>query len=290
MLEQNQQLKVNFDYNFWLGFYPDKTPKNYGIKFRYEKNGKEQLAVHYRADVCFLENKCVTVSKHDIYINNKPPELMIERLAQRITRVLNPSTFLYNKEGTLGSLQNQNQIKEKWKTLKKDIQNYYRGVETESTLVDAEKVIANKKQLEHYISQDLFFQLFFSPLYLVYTAKLKQDKVRPLSVLPSEPPFSFSIQQEVSQLETRSGKVTVTMTGSLNNIQEGITTTKSDLQLTYKLHKRTHQIFSIEGTISITKKNGTQHTVNINIYETQEKGKTQTKENPPSHKFSFLAE
>ncbi|QXP59308.1 hypothetical protein [Olleya sp. HaHaR_3_96] len=158
--------KINLD--------PTGLYSRYGCMIIFEDN-QAKNSLRYKLEIKYLgksdsNSNIFQINRNtDIYINDKLPESSMDELASKVSQVIYPLELETNKNGTLKSVTNFNEIQDRWSVLKKELKKYYKGETTDSYIKLNDKTLSISELFFNKIKQDWFLHLFFAPVYVSYT-------------------------------------------------------------------------------------------------------------------------
>lgn len=188
-----EQIRYNGDLScsFFIGNW------SYGI-VKTIKNGENTQTISYTVNLKYYvtdDIRYVSVAMmSDIFINDTEPDLIVDEFAVKCTKVLYPLIVELDRNGTLNTIENHNDILERWKKTKKELSKYYKGEVAEQYLQNFENVIKEKALLLHYLQNDWFFYFYFDNIYEGYN-NYKKEYIKKVSIIP----FTTGVDYQVTQ-------------------------------------------------------------------------------------------
>lgn len=239
-----------------------KIEKTYGIVLNFLP---KKLAIHYKIKV-ERNAEFIQIIKQKTYINNLEIEQTIEQLFEKAEQALYPLQISIDNNGGLKKILNSKAINDRWKKeVEPSLRKYYQsetGGEIINKLDQAFSDINKKQQL---LERNLFYKLFFLPIYQSYQNYAKDDYIRIYFAGISQQ-TDYKVKYELKKEFTRGDKIGLTVIGkeeeNIFNEKKG----RGEIDLLYKLHKETHEIFSITGNFT-TFENGLEYKINFQLYE-----------------------
>lgn len=179
------QPKISLGTNYVLHFHPKSTPleKRYGITIRYYKDGKpdpdKRLDYIIRLKIKKHPQHPVwkfTINKEQVFFNQKEPDLVAEELSIEMIDALFPIEIdvAYRMQPLEDTL-NHCEITKRWTDKKAKIYTKRAGKLMDEVITQIDHRIKNRHTIERSLKQDLFWQLFFHPIHLEYTPRLKRE-------------------------------------------------------------------------------------------------------------------
>lgn len=170
---------------------------SYGI-VKTIKNGTKTHTITYTVNLNYYvtdDIRYVSVDMiSDTFINNKEPDLIVDELATGCTRALYPLTIELSSNGTLNTIENHNDVMERWQKAKKQLSKYYKGDVVKQYLQHFERVVKDKSLLLHYLQNDWFFYFYFDNVYKGYT-NYKKEYIKKVPIIP----FTARVDYQVTQ-------------------------------------------------------------------------------------------
>lgn len=236
---------------------PTSYTKDYGVAQTILVNNEEQVRVHYEIKIT-KQGSRVMMARQSVYINDKKPDIIVEQLADEIGNILFPLEIIFDGQGELDSILNQQQILDKWLKLKPKLQQYYQGDEAESLLESVQNRIRSRSKLLQDIQSDLFFQMYF----LLFR---KQDKSFKREFdFGEQGMFPMDIVLSVDEKASDTEKTMIKVKGEMLNDSSSQLT--GYLDFIYKINPQNHSIFSIFGEVNINTPKQ-QKTMKLECYE-----------------------
>jgi len=252
----------------------------YGTIIHYKENNQLKNKIHFTSKIEFIkeENDFFTAlfQINQVYINDKEPELVIEKLADKISKVLYPVKIALNSKGELHSILNIHDIQRRWEIIKPSIIAYYKGGSEIGNLISSfEKNIKSASLLKRSLEEHPFFQIYFAPIYREYTSDL--------SFVDTD--SQLKIVQNINEFQTSTSKVCLSRKGIAQlvpngpeNIEKDVKKSEfeigkleeeniSNMSFLYKLHDDNKSIFSITGFINSRKTSDIISTIEFETYE-----------------------
>jgi len=271
-------------------FDPKDINRKYGVIIKSKKEEKEDLKVHYEIDVKSIKkdekNNFFEINKHQVFINEKLPDSIIDRLSEKCGNVLYPLQVEVNTIGQVLRIINQNDIQERWEKLEHKINLEYKGDTIQRLLSNMKEIIMDSNKLtELVLNRDWFVILFFAPRYNHNKYTLN------LPVIPYKQNVEYAINQTIKSVATKLNERIITLKGkcidkrserdilrgnliSLNNKQE----TTGQLELDYTIYNNSTLIDSIVGKFNLLFPSGKTKSVEIEMYNLFEKASEIEKE------------
>lgn len=202
-------MNLNFDPNFGIRLQIPQ-PKNftYGVTIKYDdlngKGPKHRVDYQMVIQINSLPNTSdylIQFDKKELFLNRKKPDLLMEKLNELVLLAIYPNQHIINNLGGIkSSFTNHRQILQRWEVQKEKIRSKYQSETTEEFFKANEKVITNRNRLEDSFENDMFWNLYFHPKHLEYTAKLKQPLTLKFPMVPYRLPIRFSGMQKISEI------------------------------------------------------------------------------------------
>ncbi|CAC9974574.1 LysM peptidoglycan-binding domain-containing protein [Flavobacterium panici] len=276
---------------------------DYGTIIQYKENNQVKDKIHFTSQIEFLKRdgnfSIVKFQINQVYINNKEPELVIEKLADRISKALYPVLLRLNDKGEIENIVNIDEIQRRWDIIKPSILEYFKGGnEIDKLIASFEKNIMSASLLKRSFHEHPFYQIYFAPIYQKYTSDLSFAKTD----------SQIKTLQIIDEFQTSTSKICLTRKGveqllvndsenfendlkkcdfEIGKLEEENT---SNMHFLYKLHHDNKTIFSITGFINSRKNSDVVSTIEFETYERIKKKTKQEILNPISRKIDWSAE
>ncbi|WP_139420162.1 hypothetical protein [Chryseobacterium mulctrae] len=238
------------------------SEKTYGVVIKFlPKN----LQIHYRIKIKRTPFH-LELTKEKTYVNNQEIDKVIEQLFEKAEQILYPLQISVKKNGGLENIINHEEIAKRWKAdcLPK-MKDYYQSETTDQILTQMNKVYANINLKKEMLGRNLFYKLFFLPVYGSYPQFFKKDFLQVyFSGLTQE--IGYGTELVLNKEYTTGNKIALKITGTEDENLFNKNRTKGEANLLYKLNKETGEIFSITGYLSTFEKN-TEYKIDFQLYE-----------------------
>lgn len=171
---------------FDIGYFKKKYKTEYII----EEHQNSKIRITHNAivetiDIINPEVYLVAVTVNNFLINNLPPDLMLEQLAEKCRKPLEYVVFYVSNNWEIKGIYNHHDIFEKWLQIKEKLQQEYTGDVFEKYIIRHEQVIQNPDLLFKKLKQDVFLSQLFFPLYneaFKDYEKLNSERVKFLNI------------------------------------------------------------------------------------------------------------
>jgi len=254
------------DHKKLFKLYPSPVRKTYGVLF----NFGETLQVHYEIEVTYLEEMpddtfLFELNKKQVYIDNKAPDKMIDKLADEMGKVLYPLSLKVTKQGLIAEVCNQDSILKRWKIKREELLEAYQGKVVAEGIQAMETVLQDNVKLTGTVRKDWFFSLFFSGFYGLQ----HKDKLEPLSLqlpmMPYAPLAEYGVFREITERNDTNQAFTITCRSD-NTVTWAALPAKGSVDVTYKLYHADFTLRSITGAASLTLDSGLVKNVSFEIF------------------------
>ena len=319
MSEQNAIKKVfskSDNNNLRLTFVKDLKIE-YGTIIHYKENNQLKNKIHFTSIIEFIKEEndffIVLLQINQVYINDKKPELTIEKLADKISKVLYPLKIDLNSKGQLHSILNIQDIQRRWVTMKPSILEYYKGGSELGNLISSfEKNIQSASLLKRSFEEHPFYQIYFLPLYQTYSTDLSfasndfhsktfqsvdefqtatsKTCIRYKSIVEAKNNFDDEFQLIAKSFGSASQKIANNLKDAvfeIGKLEKGII---ENMDFQYKLQHATGTIFSIVGYVNTRKDSKTVSTIEFETYERTKKKQKKEIVNPISKQIDWSSE
>lgn len=241
--------------------------RKYGVIFKYYKSEDEFTQIHFEVDVTYKGqsqwgNYHFIINRKKVFINQIAPDLIIEQLAEKAGLCLYPMEIITDREGPFQEIANYEEIKERWEVKKVELQQYYVGEISEKIIANLDVAYSSKNKIEMAMNDDLFFTLYFMPIYRKHVNRIAKYK-KEIAFVPFENSIYYNVIQEVNEFLTESKKQFI----SLRGFSETSISTEPELLLNYKINNETKSIFSIVGSVNLEKRNNKTQKIEIEMYQ-----------------------
>lgn len=238
------------------------SEKIYGVIIRFlPKN----LQIHYKIKIkrtpAYLE-----LAKEKTYVNNHGIDKIIEQLFEKAEQVLYPLQIVPGSTGSLQIILNKEDIAQRWKTEAfPKLKEYYQSETTDQILSQMDQAYADIDEKKNLFNRNIFYQLFFLPVYRGYPNFSRKDSLQ-IYFSSLSRNAGYDVEYSLNKEYTRSNKIALKITGTEEADIFSKSRSKGQIDLLYKFERETREIFSINGTIS-TFENGQEYLIDFQVYE-----------------------
>ncbi len=236
------------------------------------------VKIQYKIDLTFLHETeegsyIIEIQKQQMYINGKQPTAAIEILMDACGAVIYPLQVAVTKNFGLLDIVNHNSITQRWKRVKKELQQSFEGAYATSLLEETSKTISSTNAIERAVfSKDWFYVAFFNAL----RGRMIQQR---FPMIPHQKGVLYQITNKACYHKRRIKDIVLTSQGicidqrSEDEITKGNRLSDTSLlhatgtsHLTYQFFEGTHQIDAITGNIELTLPSEQKESVRIEIF------------------------
>lgn len=238
------------------------SEKIYGVIIKFLP---KDIQIHYRIKIKRTPFN-LGLTKEKTYVNNQEIDQIIEQLFEKAEQVLYPLQVSVKKNGGLDNIINHEPIANRWETdcLPK-LKDYYQSETTDQILTQMDKAYANLNLKKGMFERNIFYKLFFLPIYQGYPQFLRKSFLQVyFSGLAQE--IGYETELVLNKEYTRENKIALKIIGTEEENLFNKNRAKGEANLLYKLNKETGEIFSITGYFSTFEKN-TEYKIDFQLYE-----------------------
>lgn len=244
--------------------------RKYGYHYQNFDNEKLTKEVHYEVEInCKPRNTyddfVYEINRKQIYVNQKQPDLLIEQMLEKCSKVIFPIKIIPYDDGTISEIHNHDEIVARWRALREQLSDYYYSAIAYKVLNKIQNVILDKKELEKSLNQDWLFHLYFAPLYIDYPIE-KPQNYSWKSPLFGNQTIAYKVSHTIAENYTPTNKIIINAKGknsderSIAEVLRGINyphaklqgrqyePLESEMEVQYKLYGEDKTIFSIIST------------------------------------------
>lgn len=238
------------------------SEKTYGVVIKFLP---KDLQIHYRIKIKRTPFH-LELTKEKTYVNNQKIEQTIEQLFEKANNTLYPLQVSIEKSGALVKIVNTDDVEQRWKndTFPK-LKNYYQSETTDKILQQFDEVFRNLNQKKHFLERNMFYKLFFLPIYQTYEGYKKESQLQ-IYHTDIAKQINYKIEYSLQKKLTRGDKILLKITGIEEENLLNENRKKGKVELLYKLDKETKVIYSIAGFITYFE-NNEKHIVDFQLYE-----------------------
>lgn len=238
------------------------TVKKYGVLIKYLP---KELQIHYQVNVK-RNSEFVEITKEKTYVNNQEIDQTVEQLFEKAEQALYPMQISTDQNGRLDHILNSKTIANNWKKdCEPKLRAYYQSITADEILQKLDVAFSNLDTKLELLNRNIFFKLFFLPIYQNYGNLLKEDFIS-IYFSNLKEDITFKTKYNLEKEYTTGDKITLNITGYEEENIFIKDREKGKLDLVYKFHKETHEIFSIVGFISAFE-NNVEYKIDFQLYE-----------------------
>lgn len=168
-----------------------------------------------------------------------------------------------NDNGTIRAVLSNNEIQNRWKQLKPELQDYYEGPIAEGLFKTTEEQLENAATSLKKIKDSIFYAIFFFPLYDTFSSEKKLTIQMELSIFADKPKLLYEVTLLLDTEISKSQKFIIKASGKCiddkiiegiengEHISKGGKATESHFNFIYKLNTKDNSIFSIYGELEL---------------------------------------
>ncbi|MBF8455553.1 hypothetical protein IV494_00020 [Kaistella sp. G5-32] len=239
-----------------------KSEKTYGVVLNFLP---KELSIHYKIKV-IRTGEIIEIIKEKTYVNNLEIDQTIEQLFEKAEQVLYPLKISTDINGGLSKILNSSEINDRWKReAESQLRKYYQSETGEEIINKLDQAFSDINKKRDMFDRNLFYKLFFLPIYQSYQ-NFKKDDYLSIYFAGISQEISYRIEYDLQKEFTRGDKIALNVTGKEEENIFNRNREKGEIDLLYKLHKETHEIFSITGSISAFE-DGLECKIDFELYE-----------------------
>lgn len=201
MLFQHKKTVSVRDKNM-LSFRPETLDHIYSVQVRLA-TGADVLPVQYHIAVKFLHllptGHLLQINRSELRIGNAPAaDSLVYELAQQCGNALYPLQLVLTRNGRITDIHDHETILERWKKTASYLRNYHTSDIALDYIDRTEATLRNKELLKNLLAQDLFFSVYFSPLYGIELNGSYPQRID-YPVIPFRKPVIFHVKQQLEK-------------------------------------------------------------------------------------------
>ncbi|QDP84738.1 hypothetical protein FNJ88_03920 [Chryseobacterium sp. SNU WT5] len=228
----------------------NNSEKTYGVIIKFLP---KELQMHYEIKIK-RTSLSLQLSKGQTNVNNQTIDQTIEQLFEKAEQVLYPLEIARDGNGSLLNILNTGEIAKRWKNeCRPKLKEYYQSTTTDELLQKLDQAIFNIQEKRALLERNVFYKLFFLPIYQSYPSFLKDDVLQIyFSSIGQE--VTYNINYQLEKEFTTTDKIVLQLSGREEESFFNKNREKGRVDLSYKLHKDTQEISSITGALSVFEK------------------------------------
>ena len=233
----------------FLQINPNTLNHNYGFKVSYPN---KKVKIHYEVALKFEaynneKNPVYSINRSQVFINNQVPNMLVYEIADEMVKSIYPIHFSINKNGTVLTIENHQEIILRCKKTEKKLSNYYEGSVVQNIITNFNNQYNNSTILINQLQNDLFFSLLFFTIHNQFNKDLKGETTFKLLIEQKE--VNLPVLQEIEKHYTDLNTIKVSLLGLKND--DSITKFK----VFYNLYADNYAVSSITGILEYELKN-----------------------------------
>lgn len=267
---------------------PFPKGKVYGVVMTFDVGKKIQFKVRISCEKILDKGDFLFhVNREQVYINNKVPEQLIDKLADELGKYLYPLELGINREGHLVDVVNHAALIRSWEEHRAGTERYYQGAVAEKILRQFDQDIRRKEKLLQALREDWFFAVYFSGIYSLKPYDFRNRTAVDLPMEPGLAPTRYYLTREISRQSELAGMVLIDCKGQVGDtgqanggeasLEKGQESTqqvlqeqpglKGDAWIRYRLYRKDFSIRSIVCESRLRGADGMDRQVQVEIYD-----------------------
>jgi hypothetical protein len=217
--------------------------KKYGVLINFTP---KDLSIHYELSIN-KNNLYTEIIKYKSFFNNDEADLLVEQFIQQASNTLYPLKLILNDNGEINTIFNDAEIKTRWEqAIKPSLNTYYKSDVSINILNKVDYIFSDINNNISLLSNNLFFKVFFSSIYLEYN-DYKKHKTLDFYIPSIKENIEFNCLMSLNKEYSFQNKIILSIEGT--NIDKN-----GELSIIYKLNRDSNTIYSIVGEVSIYNK------------------------------------
>jgi hypothetical protein len=270
--EEKKAQKVSLASDYKLPFAADRINEDYKVQYT-TIVGNEVDTLEMEISVKWLATDknsfhLFEINRRAIYINNKVPDTIMDKLAAKTAKVLYPLKIVVDDSGKWIDLFNYDEIESRWGKVKSEILDYYEGAVVEKYIEHVECTLESSERLLGSLCADYFVRAFFNGIHVGYTAdyEFQKDLSFPLE---KETESVFRVEHKMYPNLDNDGNIRIEQKG--NYIDSGVgflyghAHLKVNYNAAYSLNSDTYTIEKMNLECSIEKVQPIKTTIEIEL-------------------------
>lgn len=186
------------------------------------------------------------ISRADFLMNEQAPAFQFDKCLDYSGRCLYPLQVIKNNnDGRLFKISNAHHIRSRWQKMKKWMLINFEGEAVNKLAEMMDNTVADDQNIATAIKNNLFYQLFFFPLYNTHPTAGIVELQHSFSIIPNSPPVTFLCERAIEGNEYGNYRI---------NVKGKCTDSRSYNDIVYSKIGATEHIineFPCKGTVQI---------------------------------------
>ncbi|SDQ17186.1 hypothetical protein SAMN05421664_0868 [Chryseobacterium soldanellicola] len=234
--------------------------KEYGAVQTVDENGEQKVKITFLAEIERASHFKYNIKKNNILINDKAPDLVIEKLSAKIGSLFSPLEVETSENGNLKQICNLKDIVNSWKSLKPKLSEYYQGEKMKRLMSSTENELGSKNTIQNRILNSFFYRLYFLP-FRDYLNEEDKDFDLYLPIFPFKNKVRYSIAAAEPEL-TETGNLKLKLSGKCTDVRSFVqiinnktatevqeSTCSGEIDFEYEFNRADGSIFSVNAEI-----------------------------------------
>jgi hypothetical protein len=211
---------VDFSNGNKIVFKPQNWVANYGVIIKIEKeNRKNELK--YKTSVRWLKSeKNLHYFEIDrisnLFINEEEVNEMADLLAYKTSQILYPLQISVDENGKLNGIENPEDFKKRWNTVKENVYKEYEGETVDSYCQKIENILNKPEALFIYLKNDYFLRSLFFGIYLKFNKDYKTEITAGFPIIKNKVEPEYKLNVEIDPLKNEHYLINISAKGILN--------------------------------------------------------------------------
>ncbi|AZA77534.1 hypothetical protein EG347_08415 [Chryseobacterium sp. G0186] len=217
----DQHKLVKFGRGNSIVFRPENSFSKYGVVINLE-TGDHKNELKYETSVRWLKKESnlhfFEIDRtSNLYLNEEEINEIADTLAYKTSKVLYPLQVSVDENGKFYAVENLSVFKERWSTIKAEVDKEFEGEVVEQYCKKIEDIIEEPDAISLYLKNDYFIRTLFFGIYQSFGQQYQIEGEESFPVINNAMEPEYKILLEVDPLKDEYDLVNITGEGKLND-------------------------------------------------------------------------
>lgn len=268
LISDGLEKKVILERDNFLSFHPECIDHTYGVLVRYPE---KDIVMHYEIACQYKQQVgdghfLMSMDRKQVFINREIPDLKLYQMADIMVKAFYPIELIVSKTDLqVKKINNHPEILTRGQQAEQQLKLRYEGELADTFAQQFNRQYSNSNILMDRLQQELFYKLFFFPLYTRYDGESKavSEFSFPLNTDQDDP--LLQVTQTLSPAYTNDDMLELHVKG-IPYKDAATPVNEAGFEACYHLYASDHTIRLLTGTAFYKTKEGKKSTIEFEIY------------------------
>lgn len=212
---------VEFSHGHRIIFNPRNWVASYGVIIKI-KRGNRENELKYKTSVRWLKSeKNLHYFEIDrisnLFLNEEEVNEMADLLAYKTSKVLYPLQISVDEEGKLHDIENKDEFKKRWNSVKENVYSEYEGKTVDRYCQKIEDLLNRPEALFIYLKNDYFLRTLFFGIYLKFNKEYQTIITAGFPIIKNTKEPQYKLKIEIDPMKDKDDLINISAKGILND-------------------------------------------------------------------------